>query len=175
MSAFVALVRSCLGFCFSTVDLNVAHPQLFPSRRESIWINRKHIFCSRLPSHTLAPTFHASPSSFSLICSRTWCSLIAPLHCDPTSHTDYVRLPAAGLPWRSRVLYARWRFSMYLWIAMCMCAHLAHVAVQISDHSPNFLDTPRIIQLVLATTDIIPNKLHLTVWNCLICPLLFVF
>ena len=44
---------------------------------------------------------------------------------------------------KSRVLYARWRFSTYLWIPMCMCAHLAHVAVEISDHSPNFLDTPR--------------------------------
>jgi hypothetical protein len=33
---------------------------------------------------------------------------------------------------------------MYLWIATCMRAHLAHVAFEISDHSPNFLDTPRI-------------------------------
>jgi hypothetical protein len=31
---------------------------------------------------------------------------------------------------------------MYLWIAMCMRAHLAHVAFEISGHSPNFLDTP---------------------------------
>ena len=108
---------------------------------------QKHIFCSRLPSRTLVPTFHASPSPFSLICSRTWCSLVAPLHCDATSHTDHVWLPAAGLAWRSRVLCARWRFSMYLWIAMCMQAHLAHVAIEISDHSPNFLDTPRILEV----------------------------
>jgi len=138
--AFVAIARSCLGFHLSTADPNVAHPQLFPSRCKNIWTSHKHIFCSRLPSCTLAPTFRAS--LFSLICSRTWCSLVAPLHCDCTSNTDYIRLPAAGLPWRSRVLYTRWCFSTYLWIAMCMCAHLAHVADEISDHSPNFLDTP---------------------------------
>ena len=32
---------------------------------------------------------------------------------------------------------------------MCMCAYLAHVAVEISDHSPNFLDTPRIYHVYL--------------------------
>ena len=142
MPAFVALARSCLGLCLSTAGPNVAYPQLFPSCHESVWTSCKHIFCSQLPSRTLAPTFHASPSPFSLICSRTWCSLVAPLHCDPTSHTDYVRLPPVGLPWRSRILYATWRFSTYLWIAMCICAHVAHVAIEISDHSPNFLDTP---------------------------------
>jgi len=110
-------------------DSNVAHPQLFPSR-------------------TLAPTFHASPLPFSLICSRTWCLLVVQLHCDPTFHTDYVRLSASGLPWRSRVLYATWRFSTCLWIAMCISAHLAHVAVEISDHSPNFSDTPCILIIV---------------------------
>jgi hypothetical protein len=104
--------------------------------------SRKQIFCSRLSSRTLARTFHASPSPFSLICSRNSCSLVAPLHCERTSRADYVQLPATSLPWRSRVLYARWRFSMYLWIAMCMRAHLAHVAFEISNHSPNFLDTP---------------------------------
>ena len=124
-------------------DPNVAHPQLFPSRHETIWTSCKHIFCPRLPSHTLAPTFHASQSLFSLICSRTLCSLVATLHCDHTSHTDYVRLPTTGLPCRSHILYTRWCFSAYLWIAMCMRANLAHVAVEISDHSPNFLDTPR--------------------------------
>jgi hypothetical protein len=61
------------------------------------------------------------------------------------SHTDYVPPPTAGLPWRSCVLYARWRFSTYLWIPMRMRAHLAHVAVEISDHLPNFLDTLRIL------------------------------
>jgi hypothetical protein len=89
--------------------------------------------------------YHHSPNfskKFSLICSRTWCSLVAPLRCDALFHIDRVLLPAAGLPWRSRVLYARWRFSMYLWIPMCMRAHLVHVAIEISDHSPNFLDTP---------------------------------
>jgi len=147
--AFVTLARSCLGFCLSTVGPNVAHPQLFPSRRESVWTGRKHIFCSRLPSHTPAPTFHASLLPFSPICSRTWCSLVAPLHCDPTAHADYVRLPAAGLPWRSRVLYTTWRFSTYLWIAMCIRAHLAHVAVETSNHSPNVLDTPCMYIIVL--------------------------
>jgi hypothetical protein len=32
---------------------------------------------------------------------------------------------------------------MYIWIAMCMRAQLAHVAFKISDHSSNFLETPR--------------------------------
>jgi hypothetical protein len=89
---------------------------------------------------------HLSPSPFSLICNRTWCLLVAPLHCDRTSHIDYVQLPAASLPWWSCVLYARWRFMVYLWIAMCMRTHLAHVAFELSDHSPNFLDTPHILQ-----------------------------
>jgi hypothetical protein len=31
---------------------------------------------------------------------------------------------------------------------MCMRVHLAHVAVEISDHSPNFLDTPRILTYI---------------------------
>ena len=142
MPAFVTLARSCLGFCLLAANPNVAHPQLFPSHRKSIWTSRKHIFCSRLPSCTLAPKFHASPSLFSLICSWTWFSLVAPLHCDHTSHTDYVWLPAVGLPWRSRVLYTTWCFLTYLWIAMCIRTHVAHVAVEILDHSPNFLDTP---------------------------------
>jgi hypothetical protein len=54
---------------------------------------------------------------------------------------------------------------MYLWIAMCMGALLAHVAFEISDHSPNFLDTPRIIEF---TVDLCrhysitsPEKAHL--------------
>jgi len=145
--------RSCasicrtLGFCLSTADPNVAHPRLFPSRRESVWTSRKHIFCSRLPSRTLAPTYHASLSQFSLICSRTWCSLVAPLHCDPTSHTDYVRPPAAAVSWRSRLLYAPWCFSTYFWIAMCIRAYLAHVAVEICYHSPNILDTTCIVRV----------------------------
>jgi len=146
--------RSCASICLTRsiisgvllVDGQPEHGSSsvvsVPSRKRLN--HRKHIFCSRLPSRTLAPTFHASLSPFSLICSRTWCSLIAPLHCDATSHTDHVWLPTAGLAWRSRVLYARWRFSMYLWIAMRMRAHLAHVAIEISDHSPNFLDTPHI-------------------------------
>ena len=40
------------------------------------------------------------------------------------------------------ILRATWRFSTYLWIAMCVRAHLAHVSVEILDHSPNLLDTP---------------------------------
>ena len=170
MPAFVALAISCLGFCLSTVDPNVAQPQLFPSRRENVWTSRKHIFCSRLPSRTFAPTFHASPSPFSLICRRTWCSLVTPLHCDPTSHAHYVRLPAAGLPWRSRVLYATWRVSSYLWIAMCIRAHLAHVAVEISDHSPNFLDTPCKTFYVCALVGVLikfPVVFELTNQDCL--------
>jgi hypothetical protein len=39
---------------------------------------------------------------------------------------------------------------MYLWIAMCMRAHLSHVAFEISDHSPNFLDTPRMLHIMNA-------------------------
>ena len=153
MPSFVALARSCLRFCLSTADPNVAHPQSFPSRRKSVWTSRKHIFCSRLPSCTLAPTFHASPSPLSLICSRTWCALVAPLHCDPTSHKDYVQLPAAGLPWGSRVFYTTWCFSTYLWIAICIRTHLAHVAVEISDHSPNFLDTSCMYAILFITND----------------------
>jgi hypothetical protein len=172
--------RSCaticrtLEFCLSTVDQNMAHPQLFPSRHESIWTSRKHIFCWHLPSRTLAPTFHASLSPFSLVCSRTWCSAVAPLHCDPTSHSDYVRLPTAALPWRSRVLYATWHFSTYLWIATCIRAYLAHVAIDISDHSPNFLDTPCISagfcyihfhKTNSAITDLLTKKIILTPSN----------
>jgi len=112
----------------------------------------KHIFCSRLPSRTLAPTFHVSPLPFSLICSRSWCSLVAPLHCDPTSHTDYVRLSAADLPWRSRVLYATWRFSTYLWIAMCIRDHLAHVALRYRTIYRNFRHTLYMKSVVLDCT-----------------------
>ena len=73
--------RSCASICrtrsiMSGVLLVDGRPERgsssvvsFPSRKR---LNRrKHIFCSRLPSRTLAPTFHASPSPFSLICSRT--------------------------------------------------------------------------------------------------------
>ena len=52
---------------------NVAHPQSFPSLCKSVWTIREHIFCSRFPSRTPAPTFHASPLQFSPICSITWC------------------------------------------------------------------------------------------------------
>lgn len=34
--AFVALARSRLGFCLSTANLSVAHPQSFPSCRKSV-------------------------------------------------------------------------------------------------------------------------------------------
>ena len=81
--AFLAHSRSFLGFCLSMADSNVAHPQSFPSLRESVWTIRKHLFCSRLPSHTPAPTFHASPLQFSLICSRNLL-YICMLHCAVT-------------------------------------------------------------------------------------------
>ena len=71
--------RSCASICrtFSIISgalpldgrPNVAHPQSFPSFRESVWTICKHIFCSRLPSP--APIFHASPLQFSPICRRT--------------------------------------------------------------------------------------------------------
>ena len=63
-------------------DLNMAHPQLFPSLCESVWTIRKNIFCSRFPSCTPATTFHGSLLQFSPICGRTWCLHIAPLCCD---------------------------------------------------------------------------------------------
>ena len=51
---------------------------------------------------------------------------------------------------------------MYLWIAMCMRAQLAHVDVEISDHSPNFLDTPcRIARMEKQS-----HKEGLTVLDC---------
>ena len=47
--AFFALSQSFLEFCLSMADPNVAHPQPFPSLRESVSTIRKHILCSRLP------------------------------------------------------------------------------------------------------------------------------
>ena len=61
---------------------NVAHPQSFPSLHKSIWTIRKHIFCSQLPSHTTAPTFHISLLQFSqLVAELDVCTL---LHCTVT-------------------------------------------------------------------------------------------
>ena len=64
--------------------------QSFPSLRESVWTIRKHISCSRIPSRTPAPTFHAYPLQFSPICRKTLCLNITPLRCDTTSHIDYI-------------------------------------------------------------------------------------
>ena len=69
--AFVALSRSFLGFCLSMTDPNVTHLQSFPSFRKDVLIICKHVFCSWLPSHTPAPTFHTSLLQFSPVCSRT--------------------------------------------------------------------------------------------------------
>ena len=99
------------GVCLSMADRKVAHPQLFPSLRESIWTIRKHIFCSRLPSRTPAPTLHASPLQFSPIYSRTWCLHVVPLRCDTTSYTDYVQLAAVCLYNRSNAVHDVCRFS----------------------------------------------------------------
>ena len=123
---------------------NVAHPQSFPSLRESVWTIRKHIFCSRLPFRTPAPTFYASPLQFFSIWSRTWCLHVAPLRCDTTSHTDYVQQAAVGLHCGSQAVNAVCRFSPCIWRTMCMRAHMRQVVVEIWLHSPNFLDTPYI-------------------------------
>ena len=99
----------------------------------SSW-KRKHIFCSQLPSHTPAPTFHVSPLPFSPICSRTRYLHVALLGCDTTSHTDYVQMAADGLHCRSHAVHAVCWFSPCLWRTMHMC----QVAIQIWHHSPNF-------------------------------------
>ena len=117
------------------------HPQSFPSLRESVWTISKHIFCSRLPSHTRAPTFHETPLLFSPICSRTWRLQVAPLRYDTTSHTDYVQLAVVGLHCRSHVVHTVWGFFPWLWRTMRMRAHMHQVAVEVWHHSLNFLDT----------------------------------
>ena len=125
--AFVSLSRSFLGFCLSMADQNVAHPQSFPSLHQSVWTICKHIFCSRLPSRTPAPKFHASPLQFSPICSRSWCLHVASLQCDTTSHTDYVQQAAVGLHCRS---------------------HAANVFVKLMSRNPvirKILNTPSMI------------------------------
>ena len=42
--AFFTLSRSFLGFCLLMADLNMAHPQLFPSFRESVNTSSAHGF-----------------------------------------------------------------------------------------------------------------------------------
>jgi hypothetical protein len=39
----------------------------------------------------------------------------------------------------------------YLWIPMCMRAHLVHVAIEISDHSPSFLHTSYVTRVTRYT------------------------
>ena len=56
-------------------DRNVAHPQSFSSLRESVWTIRKHIFGSRLPSLTSAPTFVAE----FYVCTLLHCAVTLPL------------------------------------------------------------------------------------------------
>ena len=68
---------------------------------------RKHIFCSRLPSRTPAPTFNASPLQFSpVFFSRTWILHVALLRCDTNFHTDYVQLAAVDLHCQSHEVHA---------------------------------------------------------------------
>ena len=136
------LSRSFLGFCLSMADLNMVHPQSFPSLLKSVWTILKHIFCSQLPSHTPAPTFHPFPLQFSPIYSRTWYLHIALLCWDTTSHTDYIQLDAVCLHCRSHAVHAVCQFSPCLWRTMLMHAHMHQVAIQIWHHSPNFLDVP---------------------------------
>ena len=138
--AFVTLSRLFMGFCLSMADPNVSHPQSFPSLRDSVWIIRKHIFCSQFSSRTPVPKFHASPLQVSPICNRTWYLHVALLRCDITSHTDYVQLAAVSLHCRSHGVHAVCRFSPCLSRTMRMRAHMSQVAVQIWPHSPNLLD-----------------------------------
>ena len=130
-ATFDALSRSFLGFCLSMAVPNVAHPRSLPYLREIVWTIRRHIFCSRLPYRTPAPTFHEYPLQFSAICSRTWCLHVALLSCDTTSHSDYVQLAAVGLHCRSHAVHAVCRFSPCLCRTMRMRAHMRQVAVQI--------------------------------------------
>ena len=109
----------------------------FPSRKH------KHIFCSRSPSRTPAPTFHVSLLQFSPISSRT-CLHLAPLSCNTTSHSEYVQLATVGLHCRSHASMLC-RFSSCLWRTMRMRTHMCQIAVEIWYHSPNSLDTPCIV------------------------------
>ena len=72
------------GFACQWLTRMWLNPQSFPSLCKNVWTIPKHIFCSRLPYRTLAPTFHVSLLQFSLICSRTWCLHVATLRCDTT-------------------------------------------------------------------------------------------
>ena len=73
---------------------------------------------------------------------------VAPLHCDTTSHTDYVHLATVGLNCWSHEVHTVCRFSPCPWRTMCMLTHTCQVAVKIWHHSPNFLDTPCILVYV---------------------------
>lgn len=56
---------------------------------------------------------------------------------------------------------------------MCMRAHLAHVAIELVDHSPNFLDSPRIHQLAIlgqnyTKIESISSSFLPIFWNCVV-------
>ena len=72
--------------CLSMADPNVAHPQSFPSLRESVSTIRNYIFCSQLPYRTPAtdiprvsvavfPKFAAELD----VCSLLHCAVTLPL------------------------------------------------------------------------------------------------
>ena len=111
-----------------------------PSLRESIWTISKPIFCSRLPSRTHAPTFHASPLQFSPICSRIWCLHVA--HRAVTHLSHWLRL--TGRSW----------FTLPVTCSPCcvsilpmslknhhMRAHMRQVAVQMTPFTELFRHT----------------------------------
>jgi hypothetical protein len=71
--------RSCASICRTCSIMSGVLLDGQPDRGSSSVVS----FPSRkLPSRTLAPTFYASPSPFSLICSRTW--VYSLLHCTVT-------------------------------------------------------------------------------------------
>ena len=112
----------CRVLCLSMANPNLAHPQLFLSFCKSTSTIRKHIFCSWLPSHTLAPTFHTSPLQFSPICGRTWCLHIAPLRCDTTSHNDMFNWPQ--LVYTAGHMQSMWCVdSSHVSEEPCACTH----------------------------------------------------
>jgi hypothetical protein len=120
------LARLSLGSCLSTADSNVAHPRSRPSCGESVY---KSVI-NTISVHGFHPVqLH---QQFMRLRRRRFPQFVAELdvhsllHCTATvPHTDYVPTARSEFTLNGHVLYARRRFSMYLWIAMCVQAHLA--------------------------------------------------
>ena len=113
------------------VDPNVVHRQPFSSLRESVNTFSAHVFPPVHPHQYFTRLFCSFPQ---FVAELDVCTL---LHCAVTlSNTDYVQLAAVGLNCRSHAVHAVRRLSPCLWRTM----HMRQVAVQVLNHSPNFLD-----------------------------------